>query len=792
MLNELLYALRRLKRTPIFTCTVVLCLGLGLAVLMVTAAVTDAFLLRPLPFAEPDRLLGIWKVFDDEASAGLQYFLKPTDFRFLREEARQVRVAVVKPVAVDVTGTGEPEQLSGGWSTAALAPVLGIEPLAGRWFDEEEERTEARVAVIGESLWQSRWGSSRKALGATLSLDGAPYTVIGVMPRGLGYPDGVELWMPMRHVDWQGNQGVLVVGRLAAGAHRPAAREEVRALGKRLVNLDVSSANAGLEAARLQDSLVEDLRPPLIGLAASAASFLLIAMANAMSLVVARAIRGRGEASVRHALGASHLVIARQVAWEVALVTAAAVALGLVAARSMLPWLVAASPVETLSFAPAMIDGRIAIGVLALATVIVLVLTAAGTAMQTGTSAPRTAASSEGRAPRHRRFLAGLAVADVAVTAMMLVASWHAAVSVRRMSDEPPGIHAEGVLTAGVSAPSSWAETFPRRTAFQDRVLEEVASIPGVESVGAGHNLPMTTPEYYWAFRLEDRPEDDPEGGGLTLFRVITPGYVETMGMSVLAGRDVARSDTAQTRRVVLVNQAFAERRWSGLDPIGQRLLSRRGNPLEVVGVVSNVRERGLARPEEPCVYWPAAQYDRRYLSRMSLVLSSNLPAAPLAAALREKLRRVDAEAVLFNVRPMSEVVAASMRRQRFTMLLLSIFAVLAVAQAAAGVYGLASYDVVSRSRELGVRRALGARRWQLRRMIVGDGLRHAAFGLTFGGLAAVWVNQWVEAVWDFGAAGPATYLCVGLLLLAVVAGAAWPAAGRAARADPVIALRAT
>ncbi|MEM7349732.1 MAG: ABC transporter permease [Acidobacteriota bacterium] len=790
---ELIQTLRSLRRAPAFTATAVLCLTIGFGALIVMAAVADAFLLRPLPFSRPDRLVSVWKLVDDEASRGLRYFLSPADFRFLHQEAATLELAAVKTVPVDVTGDGEPARLTGSWSTAELMPLLGVQPTIGRWFTEEEERAGTAVVVLASSVWQRGWGRSPEALGTTLEIEVQPFTVIGVVPDRDRFPNATELWMPMRQQDWDGRLGFSAVGRLRDGVSPAVARQEIRSLGNRLQEIDATgNRNAGLDAENLQAALAEDLRSPLWGLTAAAAAFLTIAVANAGSLVLARSVSVRREMAVRFALGAGRRTLLRHSTLEIAVLTLAAAALGLLLARWALPLVVAASPIETLTFAPPRIDGRIVLGTATLALAITTLLGTAAVGGRWQILRGCVGREASIRAPRQRKTMARLVVADLAITAVILVAAWHATRSVGHLLQRPSGLATEDVATLGISAPSTWAETHGRRNQFLRRVLAEIETLPGVATAGAAHSLPMTEPEFYWAFRHLDQSWAEPDARPTTLFRAITPGYLEAVGMTVHEGRDIHWTDRQDQPPVVLVNRAFAARHWPGESALGKRLTSARGGQaLEVVGVVSNVRERGLTRPEEPCLFRPAAQYDRRYLSRMRLIIRTEGPMPTLVTTLRDRLREIDPATVLFDPLPLADVVNRSVRRQQFTRLLLSIFALLALAQAAAGVYGLTTYDISRRRRELGLRSALGAGHWQQRCLVIGAGLRYSALGLAIGGLTTIAANRLIDSAWQIGPIEPQTYGLVAAVLVAVVLVATWPAAGRAARVEPAIALRA-
>lgn len=793
LLLALRRATRRLLRAPTFTVTTILCLGLGVAVLAAMAALADSTLLRPLPFSKPDRLVAVWKTFDDPGSRGLQYFLKPTDFQFLRDEIAGVELAAIKSVDVDLTGTEEPVRVAASFVTAELATVLGLQPVRGRFFTNGEERRGSGVAVVSAGWWREQWGGDAGVLGRTLNIEGRPYTVIGVLPDDRSYPSDVTVWLPMRQEDWEGRYGVSVIGRLAIDATVNGFRHEIVALGQRLREIDANAnATAGLEASSLRQSLSADSRPSLLGLLFSALAFLLIALANTSSLVIARAVRVRAETATRVALGAGRRILARQAVLDLGILVAGAAALGLFLAKVAVAWLLHTGALPTFSFAPPRVDLRIVISTLLLATAATLLLASIHLAASGGGRALVTELRGL-RSTRRQRFMAILVVADLAITVVLLLASVQAGATVDRMMKLDTGLDAEGLLTAGVSASRAWAETQPQRVAFIDRLLEEVRTIPGVESAAAVHALPMTQPEYYWSHHVIDRDDRRDDARDTVLFRVIAGDYFATMGMRLLSGRGILPTDVAGSSRVVWANSAFVEQVWPDESPLGRQLVSAGGGePLRVVGVVSDVRERGLALPVEPALYWPMAQWDRRFLSRMRLVIRPrNSDNEASVAELRQRLHAIDPAAVLFDVKPMPEIVLGAVSRQRLTRGLLALFAALAMVQAAAGVYGSTSYDVAGRSRELGLRLALGASGRRLLRDALAEGARRTAIGFVFGAAAAVALNRGLDALWKIGYVSTTMYFGVALILFTVGTLATLPAARRATRLDPALTLRA-
>lgn len=783
---------KSLLRSPSFAVPTVVCLGLGIGVLAAMGALADAYLLRPLPFHQPDRLVAVWKTFEDPGSRGLQYFLRPTDFEFLQDRLGQLEMAAVKSVDVDVTGTEEPVRAPASWATAELASMLGLRMARGRFFTKQEERAEAGVAVVSSSWSRKRWGADAEVLGRELTVEGREYSVIGVLADENAFPSDVALWLPMRREDWEGRLGVSAFGRLVEGANFASARDQIRRAGQRLIEVDPdTNATAGLDAAPLHEWLSTDQRPAVVGLLCAAVAFLLVALANTASLVVARAVRSHTETATRIALGAGRAALARLATCEVGALVGAASILGLLLAAGVLRLLLAGGSIDTPSFAPPRIDARMVIATTLLACTATVVLVSIHLSACRGAGTPGLAVRSV-RSPRSRQLMAILVVVDLAITVLLLITSAQAGTTVARMMKLDTGLRTDGLLTAGTSASRAWAESQTQRVAFIDRLLDAVRASPAVESVAAVHALPMTQPEYYWSYHVLGRNPEGTDTRDTVLFRVIAGDYFATTGMQVLEGRGIQPTDVAGSTRVVWANRAFARLVWPDASVLGHQLVSAGGGePLQVVGVVSDVRERGLARPVEPTLYWPMAQYDRRFLSRMHLLVRSGARPDVLAADLRRRLHQIDPAAVLFDVHPMREVALEAVSSQRFSRTLLAWFAVLAMIQAAAGVYGLATYDVAGRSRELGLRLALGATSRRLIGEVLTEGARRAGLGFALGATCTLVLNRAIDAAWEVGYAPPATYLLVALVLFLVVVTAALPAATRATRLDPAISLKA-
>lgn len=798
-IDELGKAAKRLLRAPSYTAFTLTCLGLGVGSTAAVFAVVDAFLLRPLPFEAPDRLLAVWKTFSYDGAEDLRYFLKPPDFVHARDQARGSSLAAYLPGDVDVLGEGEPERLRGAKVTGNLFGLLGLGPLAGRVLVAEDERLENPVAMVGEGWAVRRFGSATAALGRALRIDGRPCEVVGVLPTRLAFPDDTEIWVPLTPREYAGKLGWNVVARLSPGVEEGSARDEVRRLGRQLRELDPSlNANAGLDAEALQVALTGSVRPSLLALLAAGLGLLLIASANVACLGLARARRRGREVGLRTTFGASRRRLVGESMAECFLVWLASATLGLLLATLLVPTLVALSPVEVLSFAPVGISVRVAALTAVVAAVAVLVATALPAlrlALTDPAAVVRGVAGAGSRTTGARRGMSALIVADVAVTTVLLVGAGLMIRTAERLVTVDPGFDDGGVATLGVSAPPGWSESHPRRVAFFDRLLADAAALPGVEATAAAHYLPMASPEFHWSYNAEDHPPEDPESTEMVLFRVVTPGYFATLGVPLLEGRDVRPGDDPATPGVVVVSESMARRTWPGRSALGRRVkggpFASEGKWWEVIGVVADVREQGVAKPPAPAVFFPLAQWEREYTVTMRLVVRSAAGTPDPVPALQARLRAWAPEAIVFEVEPLHELVVRSQKTQRFLMVLLVLAAGLALVQAAAGLYGVMAYDVHSQVRELGVRIALGASPGQVRRRVLAIAAGRAGLGLAVGGLAAALSTRLLGTLLaDLSPADPATYLTVATVVGVMVLVATHVPARRATRTDPATVLR--
>ena len=797
MLHDIRYALRSLRRHPGFTLTAVLTLGLGLGANTAIFSTVNGVLLRPLPFPEPERLVTVWGY---HASIGREAASLP-DFLDWRREARSFAgLAAWANTQFNLTGAGEPVVVRGALVTANYFRVLGAPIPVGRGFGEAEERRgAARVAVLGHGFWQREFGGRVDAVGQRITLGGVPYTIVGVGARGLALPEEVDVWAPLTTDTTLGrrNDFLQVVGRLALGVDLRAARQELGTIAGRLER-DYPGSNSGwgVDLVGLQERIVGEIRPALLVFMGAVGLVLLIACANVANLMLARVASREREVTIRAALGASRRRLVRQLLTECVLLAVAGGALGLLLAVWGVRALQALEPGTIPRLGEVAVNGRAFAFALALsvATGLLFGLAPAARALRLDL---RGGLGEGGRAlAGHRsagRTRALLVLAEVALACMLLIGAALLLRSFVRLQQVDPGFTPRGILTARVTLPRARYDDPVRQTAFADALLEQVRSLPGVASAALTSDAPLGDGPPYWSFAVAGVEPPPPEVVQDAVVFRITPDYFRTFAIPLIRGRLLDARDRADAARVALISEALARRYWPDRDPLGARLTL--GDPadtasvwLTVVGVVGDVRQEGPASAAYPQLYLPLAQ-----LSSRSLVIALRSTGDPraLAPAVKRAVAGIDASLALAQVATMEDRVAGVLARPRVNALMLGGFAVAALLLAALGIYGVIAYSVVQRTRELGIRMALGARTDDVLRLVLRQGMVPVVAGLLLGlGGAAAASRVLRGLLYGVGRTDLATYAGVAVFLGAVALTASYLPARRAALADPVVSLR--
>ncbi len=801
--QDLRFGLRGLRKSPTFTLAAVLTLALGIGANTAIFSVVDALLLRPLPYDDAGRLVWVWG--DNKQLGVSQGYLSPGDiFDFGRQSTRLESVAAWTTLPINLVEETRSERLEGILVSQNFFRTLGVRIAVGRDFEPGEGREgRNQFVIISDGLWRRRFGADPGVIGRRLTLDRYDvhdFTVVGVAPPEVQFPLRTDVWMPDLDEeevgDEHGGRDIRAVARLKPGATLEQAQQELNIIAQTLER-QYPKSNAGwrvtLTSAR--DVILGTPYRAVWVLLGAVGCVLLIACANVANLQLARAA-GRGkEIALRAALGAGRGRIVRQLLTESVLLALIGGAIGLLMAWWGVGLLRAAGPDTIPRLREAGIDGR----VLAFtAAVSVLSGIAFGLIPALHTSRPdlieTLKAGGRGTSATRggRRTRGALVVAEVAVTALLLVGAGLLLKSFWLLSNVDPGFKADRVLTAGVSLNRGVGARRPEQhKALFSRAIEDVRALPGVETVGAVSHLPFGGRGVNLPFTLPGRePSPDSEATRAEL-RVVSPEYFKALSIPVRHGRAFSAQDTDSSPKVLVVNEAFARLFLRDSDPVGRSLRVNLGEGFEgeVVGVVGDVRHRGYDAEPRPEMYvsylqntiWPV----------MNLVIRTSVEPGSLTPEVRRELERVDPMAAVFNVRPMNDFLSDTVAERRLNLLLLLVFAAVSLATAAAGIFGVTAYTVTQRTHEIGIRMALGARPSDVLRLVVGQGSRLIVCGVGLGLAAAFFVTRLMAGLfYGVSASDPATFTSVGLSLCAVAILACYVPASRATRVDPLTVLR--
>jgi putative ABC transport system permease protein len=812
--RDLRYAVRLLGRSPGFAAVAILTLALGIGANTAIFSVVNAVLLSPLPYAQANRLVMVWESNPRlEQRRGLSQFaarnvVSPANFLVWREQNTvfdQMAAFVEQPA--NLTGQGEPERIAVQYSTPNLFPLLGVNPVLGRPFTAEEGQTGSdQVAILSYGLWQRRFGGRASAIGQTIRLDEVPYTVVGVMPRDFQLfvkhetlvEQAPELWLPLAFpAAWRQPRGrfLMAVARLKPGATLGTAQAQMdriaSGLAKRFPDFDTGW---DVTLVPMRQEMTGEVQPALLVLFAAVGFVLLIACANVANLLLARAASREREIAIRTALGAARSRLLRQFLTESLLVAVAGGAVGVLLAYWGTSALVALSPKGLLDLAKVPLNGTVlafTAGLSLLTGIVFGLAPALGTSRVDLQEALKEGGrgTTAGRA-RHRARNA-FVVAEMALALVLAAGAGLLIRSLMLLERVDPGFDPHNLLTFHVALPQAkYGNDAARQRFFQD-LQARIKALPGVDAATADSFLPFSGIGSATDFTIVGRPAPPPGQDYVTTVSVVLPDYFRTMRTPLLRGREFSAAEVGQERHVVIVNQALARQYFPGQDPLGQQIIIHMKDqnlPSTIVGVVGDVHLHGLDRVTQASVYWP---YPELAYSSMTFAVRARGNPLALAGAIRAQVASIDPSEPVAEVGTMEQWMGDSLGRARFAAMLLALFAAIAMALAAVGIYSVMAYAVTERTHEIGVRMALGASRAAVMRMVLARGALLALVGVGLGVAGALALTRFLESLlYQVKPADPAMFAAGGVVLVAVALSASCIPALRATRVDPVVALR--
>jgi putative ABC transport system permease protein len=794
VLRDTRYAVRQLLKTPGFTAVAILTLALGIGATSAMFSVINGVLLRPLPYPAPDSLVRVHEIVPQYG----RFSVAPATFLDWRQQNTVFeRIAAYAPGTATFADAGGPERVPSAAVSWDLFELLQVAPALGRGFAAEEDVPgKSSVIVLSHGMWQRRFGSDPAVLGRPVTLNGAPFTIIGVMPAGFYFPARqTEFWTPIALNPANATRGghfLGVVARIKPGVGEAQAGAEIKAISERLAReYPQNSANESAEVVTLHDNIVGNIRPALLTLLAAVAVVVLIACANVANLLLVRASVREKEIAIRTALGASGRRLVLQMLGESVVLAIAGGAVGLLLAYLAIPALRTLSAGSIPRVDDVSIDTTVllfAVGV-SLVTGILFGLAPAWQAARAGVAEVLKEGGRSSTVSGGRWLRTGLLVGEVALSIVLLVGAVLLLRSFARLTSVDPGFRADGVLAFRIALPATAYPEDHNRVAFYDTLLAKLDALPQVTGAGMVQSLPMRG-DYVLSFSIQGRPPAKPGVGPSANHRVVSPGYFSALGIPLLRGRTLTDRDAEKAPMVAVVDQAFVDRHFPGEEPIGRGIDIGNGTDgfYEIVGVVGDVHYEGLEANPEPTMYVP---YKQDVFSSMWVVARTTIDPAALSGTVRQTVREIDAALPAFSLMPLGEVVTESVAQQRFSMLLLGLFAAIALFLAAVGLYGVVAYTVSQRTQEIGVRMAIGAQRGDVLGMIVGGGMKLALVGVAIGLAGALALSRLLATMlYEVTPLDPPSYAITAAVLLAVAALACYVPARRAMRVDPIVALR--
>ncbi len=816
LVQDIRYAFRMLRKSQGFTAVVVLTLSLGIGASTAVFSLVDAVLLKPLPFPHAERIVFPWRLPKRGLNLGFDYYpWGRVDFLFFNRESKAFdAMGAFLSQSFNLTGSGQPVRVDGLRASAGFFPSLGVRPEIGRIFtDKEDELGNEHEVILSDALWRQRFGADPDILGRSIQLNGAPYTVIGVMPRGFVFPRAnempdvftfapqVELWVPLAL-----NRGSMVVNepdelavvaRLKPGVSLAQAQADMDVMGK---HLESGRPNGqGWFQSRvtpLTRQAAGDTRQPLLLILAAVAVVLLIACSNVASLLLTRSLNRKREITVRAALGAGASRLIRQLLTESVVLAGLGGALGILIAEVAIRLVKAFGPASIPRLSEASLDVRVLLFALC-----VTLMTGVLFGMVPAISATREnlveslkegnrRTSSNSGTHRTRDWLL---ISQIALALVLVIATGLLTRTFYRLLRVDPGFRAARALTFELTLPASKYPDQAHIVATYQNVLRHLQALPGVQAAGVTEIVPLSGATESTAIRFSDHPPASPLDIPMANYTMVSPEYFSAVGTPILRGCQFLDSDTASSTPVAIISAALAKKYWPGRDPIGKQIAPRgRVFPMTtIVGIAADVKRISLRESPPPEMYVPYTQKVWPSLLTMDVVLRTAQDPAAAATSVRKAVHAVDPDLPVANMRTMNDLVSESIAQPRFTVLLLAAFGGLALLLAAVGMYGVISYNVTQRTQEIGIRVALGAQRRDVMQLILIQGARLALVGVAIGLLAAFGLTRlMVSLLYGITATDPFTFVAVAVLLTLAAMLASYIPARRAVKVDPMVALR--
>ena len=811
LMQDLRYSLRALRKSPSFTAVAVLTLALGIGANTTIFSVVNAVLLRSLPYRDPEQLVMLRYNYAQVKGFDPPSVYKVADFLEWREQAKAFeQIAAYQPMTADLTEIGEPERLAVGYVSANLYATLGVAPALGRAFTPAEETVcDAPVVVLSNSLWQRRFGGDPQVIGQAIRLGGQSRTVVGIMPNGFRFPGESDLWLPLELSQRFCRKEFSiqrVIARLKPGVTAETARVDLSGiLERKRQDSPREYSDKQVMMIGLSESLIGNVQLPLLILFGAVAFVLLIACANVANLLLTRSASRQKEMAIRAAIGAGRLRLVRQLLTESLLLSSAGGFAGLIVAKWGVKVLVAMSPAGIPRIDESGVDGHV-LGFTCVVVLHVGLIAGIFPALQASKidvieTLKRQSTTRSGHSSGIR-VLPALMITELALALVLLIGAGLMIKSFLRLMDVPKGFNPGGVLTLELR-PSFAKYRFgsPQRIAYFQEMLARVQALPGIQSASLTGFLPLTGSVAAIGRRqlIEGRPPFEPGKEPMIYATHISPDYFRTMGIPIRTGRPFDRQDANAALKVAIINESMAQRFFPSENPIGHRLLiTSPTTPHTIVGVVGDTLNFGLDKEADPEIFLPYPQ-NTGWSSdwKMNLVIraasgqNSTASLSILAATIRNQLRAIDPNEPVNQIVPLDESLSNSVAQRRFQMLLLGIFASMALLITTVGIYGVISYAVSQRTHEIGIRMALGAQTRDVLRMVIWRGMSLALIGVALGLAAALALTRVLKnLLFEVSATDPATFALIALLLVGVALMASYIPARRATKVDPLLAIR--